>query len=170
MRTRRSRLVLALLTILAAAVILPQAPAGAHSSGSTHRVKMSGTIKLHDDETWPIGDEEKTFSVFEQTTVSTSFPSSTTGLDFEQTCCGEIRAVLDVTARLYSSGSVRVEGKLKLYEGVCESWVCNNDLDGVGVVGVTIPYNATTRLTLKVKNTDEGGDWIYLSVTLYNNH
>lgn len=130
---------------------------------------MRGTIKLHDDETWPISDEEKTFSVLESDSTSYS-PKTGADIDFENTCCGEIRAVLDTTGYVSSTGTVRITGKLKLYEGVCESWVCNNDLDGVGIVDVSVAYGASKAYTLKVNNTDEGGDWIYLSVTFTNTH
>jgi len=58
---------------------------------------------------------------------------------------------------------VRIEGRL--YEG---NNCATTDLDGTGVRFVWLPPNATTTHTFRVKNTDEGDDYIDYKLVMQN--
>lgn len=120
------------------------------------------SMKIKDDESWPFNDEYTNRSVTGVMMLDGTNPSREI-LDVGR-CGGEVRIEARYTFTRAASGTVSVQGGLKLYEGTSTS---TNDLDGQATVTGSIAANGSGTLAKRVSNTDEGGDWadVRLSVT-----
>lgn len=85
-----------------------------------------------------------------------SDPRPSNSLFFIGKCGGEIRVELSITVRQIANGDVNVSGKALLFEGTSED---TTDLDGQGTFNKNIRANTTDTVSLRVNNTDEGGDY-----------
>lgn len=101
-------------------------PAAADTLIPNHRVTVSGTMTLNDDESWPSSDEHGVYAISGSTWVSHSVPQRS--IRIERCVGGEVRGVLYVDVQLYNTDQIRVSPTFYLYEGTSCS---TNDLDGL---------------------------------------
>ncbi len=80
-------------------------------------------------------------------------------------CGGEVRIELKITFKQNASGSISIKEYAKLYEGTSTN---STDLDGVASKSITIAKNQTKKVTFRVRNTDEGGDYADITLTVTN--
>jgi len=77
----------------------------------------------------------------------------------------EVRAVVVVSVEVELDGTAVVEADMKLYEG---SSCRTNDLDGSGTLRFRVAPGTEEVETKTVRNTDDGGDRIDLTITVSN--
>lgn len=78
---------------------------------------------------------------------------------------GEVRVELAAAAAIRPDGSVRVVIDVKLFEGTSEE---TNDLDGTVSTTQIVPVDQVTQIPIRINNTDEGGDFADLTLTISN--
>lgn len=78
---------------------------------------------------------------------------------------GEMRVELAAAAAIRPDGSVRVVIDVKLFEGTSEE---TNDLDGTVSTTQIIPVDQVTQIPIRINNTDEGGDFADITLTVSN--
>jgi hypothetical protein len=128
----------------------------------TRKVSIAGSMFVFDHD-WPDGSESQSFNF--QNTV---FVGSEAPLDLlrKEGCVdNEVRAELHLTVKLASDEGIMIDGQLKLYEGASCS---TNDLDGQTTVAFFVPKDQVRSFSLRLQNTDEGGDFIDLTMTVKN--
>ncbi len=80
-------------------------------------------------------------------------------------CGGEVRVELRVIYRQEAGGAVNVTGKALLYEGTS---VNTGDLDGRAEFSGVVNSGQNRTFSLRVRNTDEGGDFADMTVAVGN--
>jgi hypothetical protein len=143
---------------------------GSASAATVNRQVVSqpnSFLYVHDDESWPFSDEERTFDMSNLGwgIVSPANPLQERGTSG---CAGDevhveyqVRTLLSQT----SPGTVTVKVSAQLYEGTdCSS----RDLDGTASMSFTIAPGQTVGKTLNVFNQDEGGDYGTVHLVLKN--
>jgi hypothetical protein len=81
-------------------------------------------------------------------------------------CGGEVRVELTLNASATTEGDVQISGDAKLFEGTSEE---SDDLDGTTPVNFTVPRDEIiTNFPITVRNTDEGGDFTNITLTVNN--
>ncbi|WP_051668733.1 LGFP repeat-containing protein [Deinococcus frigens] len=80
-------------------------------------------------------------------------------------CGGEVRVELRVTYRQAAGGAVNVADRALLYEGTSEN---TTDLDGRASFDGTVASGTSHQFTVRVRNTDEGGDFADIRVNVDN--
>lgn len=134
-------------------------------SGNRPRIlNVSGTMQIKDDE--PFSDDYFNRSYnFPPMILGINGIMSVTNMWVER-AGGEIRIEITVTATLNpNNGTVAVFHDTKLFEGTSEN---SGDLDGQGTGSVQILKGAQKTLRYGVNNTDEGGDWVSISLVCTN--
>ncbi len=91
--------------------------------------------------------------------------SSTKSLFFVGKCGGEVRVELTIKLVQKVDGSIGIQQNAKLFEGTSTS---TNDLDGTSAKTDIVAPNSTKIINFRVRNTDEGGDYANLSLTVTN--
>ncbi|MDV6375558.1 LGFP repeat-containing protein [Deinococcus arenicola] len=123
-----------------------------------HNVRMDIT----DDETF--GSDEHAHITRGGTLVLDASRPELTDLTIGK-CGGEVRVELRVTYRQLAGGAVNVAGRALLYEGTSEN---TNDLDGRASFDGTVASGTSRPFTVRVRNTDEGGDFADIRVNVSN--
>lgn len=108
-------------------------------------------------------NEKKTVENSGVFTLDDSKPSNS--LFFVGKCGGEIRVELSVIVKQMSNGSINVSGEALLFEGTSEN---TTDLDGKGTFNENILANTAKKISFRVNNTDEGGDYTDISLEFTN--
>ncbi|MFC4532943.1 carboxypeptidase-like regulatory domain-containing protein [Sphaerisporangium dianthi] len=80
----------------------------------------------------------------------------------------EVRIEYDITCRLLVTNAVDVEVRCLLYEGGWGQAGNTTDLDGTATTSLLVAPGASHGTSLRVHNTDEGGDWAELALTVAN--
>lgn len=80
-------------------------------------------------------------------------------------CGGEVRIELKINFKQNTNGSISINESAKLYEGTSTN---SSDLDGTASKSLTISKNTTKKVKFRVKNTDEGGDYADITLTVTN--
>ena len=78
---------------------------------------------------------------------------------------GEMRVELTVDCIATVEGDVFVTGKVKLFEGTSEE---TDDLDGTFDISLTVIRDGIITQPIHVRNTDEGGDFADITLTITN--
>lgn len=78
---------------------------------------------------------------------------------------GECRVELDLTGQMLDNGDVRIAGAALLFEGITEG---TSDLDGRNDFTFLVPRGKTVSNSQRVDNTDEGGDFATIDMTVNN--
>jgi hypothetical protein len=91
-------------------------------------------------------------------------------LNYRRGWGGECRAEAKLEAQVITGGLVSITGEVLLFEGTSEN---TRDLDGRTNVSFTVPKTtlanpAPTVRSIRVDNTDEGGDYVDFRFTLTN--
>ncbi|KAK4449792.1 hypothetical protein QBC34DRAFT_425193 [Podospora aff. communis PSN243] len=128
-------------------------------------IHISATTKIHDDETF--GDDEFTRTNSLAPIIVGTTAGHVQHAKFAARAGGEIRVEVTLTVTLNPSDlSVRVSYVIDLYEGTSES---TGDLDGRIEGSKTVKKNQTLEFKAdRVRNTDEGGDWADVTLTVVN--
>ncbi|MDO5706930.1 MAG: hypothetical protein Q4G49_17905 [Paracoccus sp. (in: a-proteobacteria)] len=121
------------------------------------------TMRIKDDESWPQNDEYSNRSVSGTFLLDDANPARQV-LDIGR-CGGEVRIEARYLFQRAAVGGVTIAGDLKLYEGTSTS---SNDLDGHVTFTGTAAADGTVTLARRVSNTDEGGDWADVTLTVRN--
>jgi hypothetical protein len=129
----------------------------------TNLINYTLSMRIKDDENWPDDDEYANRSVSGVIQLDDSTPSREI-LDIGR-CGGEVRVEARYTFSRAAGGAINVNGTLRLYEGTSDS---SSDLDGTATVSGTISANGGGTLARRVDNTDEGGDWADVTLTVSN--
>jgi hypothetical protein len=117
-----------------------------------------------DDESWPFSDEiNDPGPEYYELELGPDKPTNTQNLTYKWG--GEVRVEYDITCRLLVNNDVDVEVQCRLYEGTSED---TDDLDGTSSMTFSVPRDQAVGNTLRTDNTDEGGDWSTLAVTVKN--
>ncbi len=126
-----------------------------------HRVNLSGSIFIHDDDLWPNPDDNGTHIFSDSVQVGGDVFSKT--FTTEDCVGGEVRGHLSVIVEDQTSTQIKVRARGRLFEQ--ES--CNNDdLDGdSGERVMFVPLGSTRTMTFRVNN-GEPGDGGYNDYTL----
>jgi hypothetical protein len=127
-----------------------------------NRIAHSVTMDITDDETF--GSNEHASVNRAATLVLDASQPELTDLTVGK-CGGEVRVELRVTYRQAAGGTVAGGGRALLYEGTSEN---TTDLDGRASFDGTVASGASGRFTMRVRNTDEGGDFADIQVTVNN--
>ncbi|MBX6371256.1 MAG: carboxypeptidase regulatory-like domain-containing protein [Acidothermus sp.] len=118
-----------------------------------------------DDEYWPFDDEiDDPGPEYYEVAVNPGNPIGTLVLP-DYRWGGEMRVHYTLTFRLLANNDIDVTVQCNLYEGTDED---TTDLDGVSSMEFTVPRDQTIGNTLRTDNTDEGGDWCTLAVSVKN--
>jgi hypothetical protein len=134
------------------------------SAHSSRVVSIQGVMRIKDDE---LGGDD----YFNR---SRDFPSMVLGVngimantyDWVERAGGEIRIEVLVTAMLNpSNGVVTITHNTMLFEGTSTK---TGDLDGTGNGSVQVPRGGQQVINYTVNNTNEGGDWVKVSLTCTN--
>ncbi len=117
-----------------------------------------------DDETFGDNEIDDPGPEYFEVAVNPNMPVNTLTLP-DYHWGGELRVSYKFTCRLLANNDIDVEVQCWLYEGTDES---TTDLDGTSSMSFTVPRDQTVGNTLRTDNTDEGGDWCQLAVTVKN--
>ena len=132
-------------------------------SPSVRRVVVaSGHMDITDDETFG-SNEHGTADGQDQGFVSFGQPS--TALKLIGKAGGEVRVELEVTASATIEGDVQISGAAKLFEGTSEE---THELNGTTDINFTVPRDNFIQRNFTVRNTDEGGDFADIRLTVSN--
>jgi hypothetical protein len=125
-------------------------------------VTVSATIDGVDDELF--GWHEYGHAEFTRETIlDSSQPQNV--MNMQCRWGGECRVELELIGQILNNGDVRVEGIAKLFEGTEES---TTDLDGTTNFVFLVPRGKTVSNQQRVDNTDEGGDYATIRMTVNN--
>ena len=127
-----------------------------------NKITYSSIMKITDDE-FLVSNEHATIK--NNGIFLLDKNNSTKSLFFVGKCGGEVRVELSIKVVQNANGSIDIQQNAKLYEGVSTS---TTDLDGTAAKTDTVAPNSTKTINFKVKNTDEGGDYANLSLTVTN--
>jgi hypothetical protein len=126
------------------------------------RVTASATINGVDDETF--GSNEFGHAEFTRETIlGDAQPQNV--MRMQCRWGGECRVELDLTGQMIDNGDVRVSGVALLFEGTSED---TNDLDGRAEFTFLVPRGKTVSNSQRVDNTDEGGDFATIDMSVNN--
>ena len=127
-----------------------------------NKVNYNSIMNIVDDETFGADErirvENEGIFLLEKT-------KKTNQLFFIGKCGGEVRVELTINFTQKSNGAITVYERAKLFEGSSTS---STDLDGTASKAITIAPNTTKTVNFKVRNTDEGGDYANISLTIRN--
>lgn len=124
-------------------------------------VSISGSIYVFDDDS-PDPPETSTTGFSNALWLS---PNQTMSFIETNACADEVRIELYVSASATDGGDVTIRGTAYLYEGTdCYS----NDLDGQKDFAFTVPKDRIAYYPVKFFNTDEGGDWAKIDMSVSN--
>jgi|EndMetStandDraft_3_1072993.scaffolds.fasta_scaffold18098_5 hypothetical protein len=130
-------------------VLIP--PALARSN--FHRIRVSGTVTMHDYETFG-SDEQGDFPFLRETILATEGPSMTL-LRWRQGFGGEERVEMDMVGSLNStSHTCLVQIAIRFYEGATEG---TTELEDSRVFESIVPPNATSNFDVHLANNED--DW-----------
>lgn len=125
-------------------------------------ITASATINGVDDETF--GSNEFGHAEFTRETVlGDAQPQN--GMRMQCRWGGECRVELDLTGQLLNNEDVRISGVALLFEGTSED---TNDLNGRTEFTFLVPRGKTVSNQQQVKNTDEGGDFATIDMSVSN--
>lgn len=127
-----------------------------------NRIAHSVRVDITDDETF--GSNEHASVSRAGTLVLDAGRPEHTDLTVGK-CGGEMRVELRVTYRQAAGGAVAVAGRALLYEGTSEN---TTDLDGRASFDGTVASGSSRGFNVRVRNTDEGGDFADIRVTVGN--
>jgi hypothetical protein len=126
------------------------------------RVTVSATIDGVDDETF--GSNQFGHAEFTRETIlGDAQPQNV--MRMQCRWGGECRVELDLTGQMLDSGEVRISGVALLFEGTSED---TNDLDGRTEFTFLVPRGRSVSNSQRVDNTDEGGDFATINMTVNN--
>jgi hypothetical protein len=118
-----------------------------------HRIKVTGTVTMHDYETFG-PDEEGTFPFLRETILATEGPSATL-LRWQQGFGGEERTEIDMVGSLNStSHACLVQIAVRFYEGATEG---TTELEDSQVFETIVPPNSTSNFDVLLANDED--DW-----------
>jgi hypothetical protein len=128
----------------------------------SHIITASATINGVDDETF--GSNDFGHAEFTRETVlGDAQPQNV--MRMQCRWGGECRVELDLTGQLLDNEDVRISGVALLFEGTSED---TNDLDGRTEFTFLVPRGKTVSNQQQVKNTDEGGDFATIDMSVSN--
>ncbi|MDQ4033408.1 MAG: hypothetical protein M3332_14595 [Actinomycetota bacterium] len=128
----------------------------------SRRLTTSATINGVDDETF--GSNEFGHAEFTRETIlSDAQPQNV--MRMQCRWGGECRAELDLTGEVLDNSDVRISGVARLFEGTSED---TNDLDGSTEFTFIVPRGKNVSNHQRVDNTDEGGDYATIDMTVNN--
>jgi hypothetical protein len=128
------------------------------------QISISGRMSITDDETF--GDEHATRSKAFPTLLLGSPGSSHGEIAWKEGMGGEVRIEVYLTITLLPSNqAIRVNYNVKLFEGTSES---SDDLDGEENGVTTISADRDGEIKVRVRNTDEGGDYADVVISIVN--
>lgn len=126
------------------------------------RVTVSATINGVDDETF--GSNEFGHAQFTRETIlGDAQPQNV--MQMQCRWGGECRVELKLTGQQLDGGDVRIVGEVMLFEGTSEG---TSDLDGRSDFTFLVPRGRTVSNSQRVDNTDEGGDYATIDLTVNN--
>lgn len=126
------------------------------------RVTASATINGVDDETF--GSNEFGHAEFTRETIlGDAQPQNV--MRMQCRWGGECRVELDLTGQMMDNGDVRITGVALLFEGTSDG---TNDQDGRTDFTFLVPRGKTVSNNQRVDNTDEGGDFATIDMTVNN--
>jgi hypothetical protein len=166
----RRRLIAVAAAALAATMLAgPVHPASAAGYTVNIQAVSPSSMTIVDDESWPWSDEVGTFNLAGSKVAWIQEPSHYMDKQVISRCeGGEVRVELVVnTVHRYPDVDVYIDAYL--YEGTSCS---TSDLDGhvelpaFAMNPVNINHSDTVTKTLRVDNTDEGGDYATVKLTL----
>jgi hypothetical protein len=155
--------VLATMAVALATVGFGAAPAHAHHGG-LHRIDMTGTIYLLDDETF--GDDETASYAFSGWHDSSTVTGWVEVLNRDFCAGDEVRVNLRVSLRLVPSGNAEIQSSATFYEGTSCSTTDHDGDSSAGPAAAT--WNSFNTLSYRVNNTAEGNDWAQISLCVEN--
>ncbi|KAK0631232.1 hypothetical protein B0T14DRAFT_559052 [Immersiella caudata] len=128
-------------------------------------IHITATTKIHDDETF--GDDEFTRTNALGPVILGTSAGHVKQVSFSARAGGEIRVEVFLTLTLDPKDlSVKVSYLIDLYEGTSES---TSDLDGRLEGSTAVKKDRTIEhKAQRVRNTDEGGDWAEVTLTIVN--
>jgi hypothetical protein len=139
---------------------------GAPPLDSVVRAIAPSSMTIVDDEPWPYSDEVGTFNLADELLGWTHCPDRLKDTEVITRCAGdEVRVELIVTtSRSIYSPTVLVSIRAHLFEG---TWCWSNDLDGdKPITSFQMSPGDIVSKSLRVDNTDEGGDYANIKLTL----
>ncbi len=111
---RRSKIAISLLIMMLLSIMTSITPASAASQ--VRILELGGTVKITDDENWPESDEVQDIPLDD---VRIAVGRRFVPVYNDEWCVGdEVRVTLSLQAAATKSGSIRLRGTAKLYEGV----------------------------------------------------
>jgi hypothetical protein len=127
------------------------------------RVVASAHMEITDDETFGTNEHN---SADQQVEVAITNKQPRALMKLIGKCGGEVRVELTLNASASTEGDVQVSGTAELFEGISDE---SDDLDGTTPVNFTVPCDdVITNLPITVRNTDEGGDFADIVLTVSN--
>lgn len=143
--------------------IRPQGLPTDNTPSIRRRVIASAHMDITDDETF--GSNEHN-SADQQVDVFISSKQPRNVMNFVGKCGGEVRVEMTLNASATTEGDIQVSGDIKLYEGTSED---SDDLDGTTPIHFSVPHDdIINNLPLTVRNSDEGGDFANIVLTINN--
>ncbi|MBD2100073.1 hypothetical protein [Leptolyngbya sp. FACHB-261] len=126
------------------------------------RVVVAAKMYLEDDETFG-RNETGTFEMKADRVIGSRQPQGV--MTMIRSIGGELRVELEMTAIALTDGQISLHGDVKLYEGTSEQ---TNDLDGQTSFDLFVPINDFVSHSVRVANTDEGGDFSDITLAVSN--
>jgi len=128
-------------------------------------VSVTGRMDITDSESWGSDEHASPWKTFDTIFVGAPLPASQP-FSWSVGMGGEVRIeILCAATAVGHAGTVKVDCDAKLFEGTSES---TDDLDGRASGSVTVRVNKTKDLIIGVNNTDDGGDWASIKLTISN--
>ena len=119
-------------------------------------------MEITDDETF--GSNERGMADGQtEGFINNKFPRSL--LELKGKAGGEVRVELKLDAQATTEGDVQITGTANLFEGTSDE---SDDLDGTTHVNFAVPRDEFISQSLTVRNTDEGGDFGDIRLTVSN--
>lgn len=119
-------------------------------------------MEITDDETFGSNEHGRADGQSEGF-INNKFPR--TLLELVRKAGGEVRIELALDASATTEGDVRISGTAKLFEGTSEE---SDDLDGTAPINFTVPRDEFIDQPITVRNTDEGGDFADITLSVSN--
>lgn len=142
--------------------IRPQGIPGDGIPEVRRRVVMSAHMDITDDETFGSNEHGSADNTTE------GFLTNKTPQTFLQLvgkAGGEVRIELNLNANATTEGDVQIKGAATMFEGTSEE---SDDLDGTTDINFAVPRDEIMSQSITVRNTDEGGDFANIRLTVSN--
>nr|WKN39744.1 hypothetical protein K4G66_13695 [Tunicatimonas sp. TK19036] len=127
------------------------------------RVVASAHMAITDDETFGSNEHGTADGRTEGFVTNTTTPS--TFLNLIGKAGGEVRVELNLNVSATTEGDVQISGNVQLFEGTSTE---SDDLDGTTGINFTVPRDGIITQRINVRNTDEGGDFSDIDLTISN--